>query len=101
MATIRIHVDDEPVDVEAGTNLLMALLDAGHALPHPCFHPALSAPASCRMCLVALEDSDEPRLITACNRNVVDGQRLSLRDPQLLNGRTPRDADEDDPGYRP
>ena len=70
MATVRIHIDDEPIDVEAGTNLLIALLDAGHALPHPCFHPALSAPASCRLCLVALEGPDSTRLITACNRNV-------------------------------
>ena len=75
MATVRIHIDDEPIDVEAGTNLLIALLDAGHALPHPCFHPALSAPASCRLCLVALEGPDSTRLITACNRNVDDGQR--------------------------
>lgn len=88
MATVRIHIDDEPIDVEAGTNLLIALLDAGHALPHPCFHPALSAPASCRLCLVALEGPDSTQLITACNRNVDDGQRLSLRDPQLMSARS-------------
>ena len=88
MATVRIHIDGEPVDVDAGTNLLMALLDAGHATAHPCFHPSLSAPASCRMCLAAEEVGDGLRLITTCNRTVVEGQRLSLRHPQVVAARS-------------
>jgi NADH-quinone oxidoreductase subunit G len=88
MTVIRIHIDGASVDIEAGSNLLTALLEAGYALPHPCFHPALSAPASCRMCLVALEGPSGPRLITTCNRSVDDGQRLRLRDPQVQSARS-------------
>ena len=88
MTTVRIHIDGEGVEVEAGTNLLMALLDAGHAVPHPCFHPSLSAPASCRMCLAAEEGPDGLRLITTCNRTVLEGQRLSLQDPQVAAARS-------------
>jgi NADH-quinone oxidoreductase subunit G len=88
MATVRIHIDGEPVDVEAGTNLLMALLGAGHAVAHPCFHPSLSAPASCRMCLAAEEGTDGERLITTCNRSVQQGQRLSLQSAQVAAARS-------------
>ena len=88
MTTVRIHIDVEAVEVEAGTNLLMALLDAGHAVPHPCFHPSLSAPASCRMCLAAEEGPDGLRLITTCNRTVLEGQRLSLQAPQVAAARS-------------
>ena len=94
MATVRIYIDDEPVDVEAGTNLLAALLEAGHALPHPCHHPALSSPASCRLCLVALAEPSGPgqpaesRMVTACNRTVEEGQRLSVRQEQVAAARS-------------
>ncbi|SVC16232.1 uncharacterized protein METZ01_LOCUS269086, partial [marine metagenome] len=35
-----------------------------------------------------MEGPDSTRLITACNRNVDDRQRLSLRDPQLMSARS-------------
>ncbi|HCL31108.1 MAG TPA: hypothetical protein DIC52_22105 [Candidatus Latescibacteria bacterium] len=88
MATICIHVDGKPVEVETGTNLLTALLNAGHALPHPCFHPSLSAPATCRLCVAAVQSSTHgPQLITTCNRTVTAGLLLSLQDPQVATAR--------------
>lgn len=87
MTTVTIQVDGEALEAEEGRNLLMVLLDAGHVVPHPCFHPDLSAPASCRMCLALEQGLGGKRLITTCNRIVVPGQRLRLQDPQVESAR--------------
>lgn len=87
MVMIEISVDGEAVEVEAGTSVLMALLAAGHAVPHPCFHPSLSAPASCRMCMAVEDGPDGPQLITTCNRIVQQGQKLSLQDARVVDAR--------------
>lgn len=87
MTMIQITVDGQIVEAEAGSSVLMALLAAGHAVPHACFHPSLSTPASCRMC-VALEDGDDgQQLITTCNRTVRQGQSLSLQHGRVLQAR--------------
>jgi NADH-quinone oxidoreductase subunit G len=88
MVTVTIQLDGDVVEAEAGSNLLAVLLDAGHAVPHPCFHPSLSAPASCRMCLAMEEGPEGRRLITTCNRTVQAGQRLFLQDPQVETARS-------------
>ena len=78
MANVTIHVDGETVEAQEGANLLAALLSAGRWLPHPCFHPALSTPASCRLCVAALEGPEGRELITACNQKVRGGMAVSL-----------------------
>jgi NADH-quinone oxidoreductase subunit G len=84
MTDVTIHIDGEAHRVPAGTNLLQALLAAGRPVPHACYHPSLSAPASCRLCLVAeLGEEGESRLVTACDRSVADGQRLSLEGERI------------------
>ena len=41
--------------------ILQACLDAGMPIPHYCYHPGLSIPASCRICLVEVEGM--PKLV--------------------------------------
>ena len=43
------------VEVPEGTNLIDAAEEAGFTVPYFCYHPGLSKPASCRMCLVEVE----------------------------------------------
>ncbi len=50
MALIKLN--DLEVEVEDGTNVVEAAREHGFEVPHYCYHPGLSRPANCRMCLV-------------------------------------------------
>lgn len=93
MSMVTIHIDGQPVQAESGGSLLLALLAAGHAVPHPCFHPSLSAPASCRLCLAEVETDEGRQLITTCNRSVEPGQRLHLASDSVQAARQDLAAD--------
>ena len=47
-----IKLNDLEVEVEDGTNVVEAARQHGIEVPHYCYHPGLSRPANCRMCLV-------------------------------------------------
>ena len=47
-----IKLNDLEVEVEDGTNIVEAARQHGIEVPHYCYHPGLSRPANCRMCLV-------------------------------------------------
>jgi NADH-quinone oxidoreductase subunit G len=67
----KITVDGQPIDAKPGQMILQACLDAGMALPHYCYHPGLSIPASCRICLVEVEGL--PKLVPSCQTPIRDG----------------------------
>jgi NADH-quinone oxidoreductase subunit G len=69
--TVSVTIDGMTVNVAKGTRLLDACAHAGVDVPHYCYHPGLSAPAQCRMCLVEVEKS--PKLVPACVGTVADG----------------------------
>jgi NADH-quinone oxidoreductase subunit G len=51
---VTIHVDGQPHQVPAGTNLIDAVTSIGREIPHYCYHPKLSVSGNCRMCLVEM-----------------------------------------------
>jgi NADH dehydrogenase/NADH:ubiquinone oxidoreductase subunit G len=62
---IPITVDDRQMQVAAGTSLLKACLDNDIYIPHICFlENDESAPASCRLCWVEIENQRRP--VPAC-----------------------------------
>ena len=52
MATIKL--DGREIPFEKGETIIQAAHRAGIDVPHYCWHPGLSAPANCRMCLVEI-----------------------------------------------
>ena len=50
MALIKLN--DLEIEVEDGTNVVEAARQHGIEVPHYCYHPGLTRPANCRMCLV-------------------------------------------------
>ncbi|MXY99903.1 molybdopterin-dependent oxidoreductase, partial [Candidatus Poribacteria bacterium] len=50
MALVKLN--DLEIEVEDGTNIVEAAREHGIEVPHYCYHPGLSRPANCRMCLV-------------------------------------------------
>ena len=67
----KITVDGKEIDAKPGQMIIQSCLDAGMALPHYCYHPGLSIPASCRICLVEVEGL--PKLVPSCQTPIRDG----------------------------
>ena len=89
----NVVIDNQTFEFEGSPTLLQFMLDQGIDLPHFCYHPAMSAPANCRQCLVEVgmperdratgelildEDGQPqiqfmPKLMTSCTQLIVDG----------------------------
>src|SRR5438552_3955448 len=78
----KITVDGKPVECKDRQMVLQACLDAGVALPHYCYHPGLSIPASCRICLVEVEGI--PKLVPSCQTPVRDGMVVHSKSPKSV-----------------
>jgi NADH-quinone oxidoreductase subunit G len=52
MPTFKL--DGKPIPFEPGDTIIKAAWRQGIEIPHYCWHPGLSAPANCRMCLVEI-----------------------------------------------
>ena len=74
---IKLFVNGEEVEVEAGKNLIDAIGAVGIEIPHLCYHPALGADGNCRMCLVGIEDG-RPPLVPACKTPAQTGMKVLL-----------------------
>jgi NADH-quinone oxidoreductase subunit G len=70
--TVTLTIDDREVTVPKGTTILEACEGIGTRVPHYCYHPGLSAPAQCRLCLVEVEGA--PKLQPSCVTAAADGQ---------------------------
>jgi NADH-quinone oxidoreductase subunit G len=51
---VTINLNGREVQVPAGSNLIDAAEQHGVEIPHYCYHPKLSVPGNCRMCLVEM-----------------------------------------------
>jgi len=70
-ALVTVKIDGVPVAVPQGTTILEAAERLGVVIPRYCYHPGLSAPAVCRMCLVEVEGAPKPA--PSCVEQVRDG----------------------------
>jgi NADH-quinone oxidoreductase subunit G len=51
---VNLTINDRPVSVPKGTNLIEAARMLGVHVPHYCYHPKLSVVGNCRMCLIEM-----------------------------------------------
>ncbi|MFW6158563.1 MAG: 2Fe-2S iron-sulfur cluster-binding protein, partial [Planctomycetota bacterium] len=63
----RVTIDDIEVTVDEGATILDAARKAGVWIPTLCYHPAVSPPAACRLCMVELDRGNWKQLVTSCN----------------------------------
>ncbi|MCF7729825.1 MAG: (2Fe-2S)-binding protein, partial [Chthoniobacterales bacterium] len=49
---VNVQIDGNWKQFPKGTRLIEACIQSGHYIPHYCYHPKLSVPGNCRMCLV-------------------------------------------------
>jgi len=62
-----VVIDGKKVRVKKGATILDAARKAGIWIPTLCHHPAVSNPATCRLCMVEVERGDRRQLVTSCN----------------------------------
>jgi NADH-quinone oxidoreductase subunit G len=67
----KLTIDGKEVEAGANLNVIQAAELVDIEIPHYCFHPGLSIPGNCRMCLVEVEKA--PKLQIACNTRVAEG----------------------------
>ncbi|MGH7448896.1 MAG: 2Fe-2S iron-sulfur cluster-binding protein, partial [Longimicrobiales bacterium] len=70
--TVNITVNGVQAAVAKNLRIIEAAEQLGVGIAHYCYHPGLSAPAMCRMCLVEVEGV--PKLAPACVTPVAEGQ---------------------------
>ncbi|MEM6263613.1 MAG: molybdopterin-dependent oxidoreductase [Bacteroidota bacterium] len=88
-----INIDGKDYEFEGKHGLLQFCLDSGVEIPYFCYHPAMSTPTNCRMCLIELgfhardratgefqfDDDGNPvvnwgrKPATSCNTNIGPG----------------------------
>ncbi len=78
----KITVDGKTIEAQDRQMILQACIDSGIAVPHYCYHPGLSIPASCRICLVEVEGL--PKLVPSCQTPVRDGMVVHSTSPKAV-----------------
>jgi NADH-quinone oxidoreductase subunit G len=66
----KLIINDKPIEVEDGLNLLQACELAGEEIPRFCYHERLSIAGNCRMCLVEVVGMPKP--VASCHMAVND-----------------------------
>lgn len=109
MPTFKL--DGIEIPFEPGDTIIKAATKHGKDVPHYCWHPGLSAPANCRMCLVEIKPAEgqrpmmldivewdaesqsyrnkkKPKLLPACQYPAVENQEvLSDSSPHVREAR--------------
>jgi len=99
---VNVQVDGEWRQFPKGTRLIEACMQSGKFIPHYCYHPKLSSPGNCRMCLVELgmpkmtpdrkpilgedgrpEISWGPRPAISCATEVSEGMGVKTSSPMV------------------
>jgi NADH-quinone oxidoreductase subunit G len=82
---INITIDGVELSVPKGTTILDAAERIGVVIPRYCYHPGLSRPAVCRMCLVDVEGAPKPQ--PSCVQEVQDGMVVRTDNPEARKAR--------------
>jgi NADH-quinone oxidoreductase subunit G len=80
-----LTVDGKQVEFKQGQTVIEAAREAGISIPHFCWHPSLSVPGNCRVCLVEIEKM--PKLAIACSTFASDGMVVHSHSPKALEAR--------------
>jgi NADH-quinone oxidoreductase subunit G len=81
---IKLLIDNIPVEVPEGTNVLEAARSVGIIIPHFCWHPALGRAGACRACAVKMLEGPVKGLQMSCMLPVQEGMVVSTSDKEAL-----------------
>lgn len=81
-ALVNLTIDGREVSVPRGTTILEAAKTIGTEVPHYCYHPGMSSPAMCRLCLVEVEGASKP--MPGCVTTVTEGQVVHTQSDEAI-----------------
>src|SRR5215831_9541647 len=83
MATFKY--DGHEIPFEPGETIITAAYKVGIEIPHYCWHPGLTAPANCRMCLVEIlpKPGQRPLSLDILQLDEATGQYKPAQKPKL------------------
>ena len=81
VATVKLKIDGDEVEVPEGTTILKAAKDNGIDIPTLCNLEGLTSYGGCRMCLV--EISGSPKLFPACTTPISPGIEVTTNSDLL------------------
>ncbi len=83
MGTFKL--DGRDIPFEPGESIIKAAHKAGVEIPHYCWHPGLSAPANCRMCLVEIKPppTQRPIMLDILHLDRKTGEYVPAQKPKL------------------
>ncbi|MDZ7779663.1 MAG: 2Fe-2S iron-sulfur cluster-binding protein [Gemmatimonadota bacterium] len=82
---VTLTIDGRELSVPKGTTILEAAKQIGTEVPHYCYHPGMSSPAMCRLCLVEVEGAPKP--MPSCITTATDGQVVRTQSEEALGHR--------------
>lgn len=80
-AMIRLTIDGQEVEIEAGSTIIQAAEKLGIKIPTMCYLKKVSTTGACRVCLVQVEGVERP--VTACNTIATAGIVVTTSTPEL------------------
>lgn len=83
METVKITINGQEVTAPKGELLIEACEMNGVYLPRFCHHRGLTPQASCRMCVVRVDNPKIPKLQTACTMPVSDGMVVTTESQEV------------------
>jgi NADH-quinone oxidoreductase subunit G len=83
METVKVTINGQEVTAPKGELLIEVCEMAGIYLPRFCHFKGLTAQASCRMCMVRVENPKIPKLQTACTMPVTDGMSVITESAEI------------------
>jgi NADH-quinone oxidoreductase subunit G len=83
---IEFFINGQPVQAEDNQTVMQAAKANGFFIPYFCWHPQLSVPGNCRICMVEVEADGGGWLDIACNMPITKGMRV-LTDSERVRAR--------------
>ncbi|APC08909.1 NADH-dependent [FeFe] hydrogenase, group A6 [Neomoorella thermoacetica] len=85
MSTVKLTIDNIPVEVEAGTTILKAAEEAGIHIPTLCYLEGINEIGACRVCVVEVEGARN--LMASCVAPVAEGMVVKTNSPRVRMAR--------------
>ncbi|MEJ2155134.1 MAG: NADH-quinone oxidoreductase subunit NuoG [Desulfobacteraceae bacterium] len=82
-----LTIDNQSIEVPAGTKVIEAAERLGIMIPRFCYHPALGSVGACRVCAVAFLEGPVKGIQMSCMVNAQDGMVVSTTDDEVADFR--------------